>query len=270
MSIKHIAEMADIREDGTIEPTTSNNETSKHEFVKMHSIPGSTDGLHEIIPADEVPLKGGGVLHRFENSGGVPYSAIYINGDIETYNQPRAKETQMIEEWNRAGFHAWEKDVLSARTASACHMAKFSRAVRNMLEESKQCADLLKSLDEYDLADEKRQKVTRCLVARLSCRRVTLDEVRGFIWSDLLNIGDINRMNVLTLHLCFGYTISETAERLEKSRRDTFHVYTESIEDFAKIYRSKTVRAREKLELNLNRYYHRTSIDELFKRLVEE
>lgn len=55
------------------------------------------DGNHVIVT--EVELEHDGVLHRFKNMAGVPYSAIYV-GDIELFSCPREDEERMIQYWN--------------------------------------------------------------------------------------------------------------------------------------------------------------------------
>lgn len=55
------------------------------------------DSEHEVI--DGVELLGNGVLHRFDNPAGEPYSAIYV-GKTELYSCPRIKEADMIKTWN--------------------------------------------------------------------------------------------------------------------------------------------------------------------------
>lgn len=67
---------------------------------------------HEI---SDIGLKGGALLHRFyivdpESETGadpVPYSAIYIDG-VEVLNDPRGREANLINEWNRYGAKLWE------------------------------------------------------------------------------------------------------------------------------------------------------------------
>lgn len=51
---------------------------------------------HDVFDAG---LKGGAKLHRFKNSSGVEYSAIYI-GNVEQAYHYRSKEEGMIEWWN--------------------------------------------------------------------------------------------------------------------------------------------------------------------------
>lgn len=55
------------------------------------------DGIHSIVT--DVPLKYDGVLHRFLNPDGVPYSAIYV-GKTELFTCPREEEEEMIKCWN--------------------------------------------------------------------------------------------------------------------------------------------------------------------------
>lgn len=56
------------------------------------------DSKHEIIYS--VKLFGGGVLHRFNNPAGVPYSSIYVDG-TELFSSERAGEEAMIRRWNK-------------------------------------------------------------------------------------------------------------------------------------------------------------------------
>ena len=55
------------------------------------------DSEHEII--SDVKLAHNGVLHRFLNPAGVPYSAIYIDG-CEWFSTERENEETMIKVWN--------------------------------------------------------------------------------------------------------------------------------------------------------------------------
>ena len=55
------------------------------------------DSPHEIIT--DVRLRNNGVLHRFNNPAGVPYSAIYV-GDQEKASCERDRESDMIRWWN--------------------------------------------------------------------------------------------------------------------------------------------------------------------------
>ena len=64
------------------------------------------DGEHNIV--DDVRLCGGAELHRFNNNAGVPYSAIYVNGE-EKCSCPREKEVGMISWWNE--LNDCEEDV---------------------------------------------------------------------------------------------------------------------------------------------------------------
>ena len=63
--------------------------------MKYEYQPG--DSVHEIIT--DVQLAGGAELHRFTNGGGVPYSAIYLNG-VELKSNERTREQFMIDDWN--------------------------------------------------------------------------------------------------------------------------------------------------------------------------
>lgn len=56
------------------------------------------DSAHEIV--DDVQLLGGYTLHRFTNSVGNSYSAIY-NGVFEVFSAPRERENELIECWNK-------------------------------------------------------------------------------------------------------------------------------------------------------------------------
>jgi len=62
----------------------------------IFDLPGCLDGDHRIYDAD---LKHEGVLHRFENAAGVPYSAIY-RGGREWFSCERDREKGMIDYWN--------------------------------------------------------------------------------------------------------------------------------------------------------------------------
>ena len=53
------------------------------------------DSIHQVYTG----LKGGAELHRFVNKGGVPYSAIYLNG-IECCNHERRKEAGLMTAWS--------------------------------------------------------------------------------------------------------------------------------------------------------------------------
>ena len=57
------------------------------------------DSEHIIV--NDVKLKCNGVLHRFTNHAGAPYSAIY-SGDYEYYSCPREDEEKMIKYWNES------------------------------------------------------------------------------------------------------------------------------------------------------------------------
>lgn len=57
------------------------------------------DSGHEIIDCN---LAGNGILHRFNNRAGVPYSAIYVDG-IEVFSAPRENEEDMLAYWNKNG-----------------------------------------------------------------------------------------------------------------------------------------------------------------------
>lgn len=54
------------------------------------------DSEHEIV----MTLIGNGVLHRFNNPAGVPYSAIYVDG-VELKSAERADEGRMLLNWRR-------------------------------------------------------------------------------------------------------------------------------------------------------------------------
>lgn len=60
------------------------------------------DDRHEII--NDAEIKGGGILHRFKNAAGVPYSAIYIK-DEEVFSCEREHEASMIATWNENYQH---------------------------------------------------------------------------------------------------------------------------------------------------------------------
>ena len=55
------------------------------------------DTKHQIVY--EIKLFGNGILHRFNNAGGCPYSAIYVD-NFEVWSCERKGETRMIHEWN--------------------------------------------------------------------------------------------------------------------------------------------------------------------------
>lgn len=55
------------------------------------------DSNHIIVT--DVEVAHNGVLHRFKNLAGVPYSAIYV-GEIEMYSCPREDESRMVQYWN--------------------------------------------------------------------------------------------------------------------------------------------------------------------------
>jgi len=55
------------------------------------------DSMHKIYDAN---LKGGALLHRFNNRVGVAYSAIY-DGDYEALNCETSRELGMIKLWNK-------------------------------------------------------------------------------------------------------------------------------------------------------------------------
>ena len=55
------------------------------------------DSEHEII---DVGLPNGARLHRFNNAGGIPYSAIYEE-DFEVYSTERNYERRMIESYKK-------------------------------------------------------------------------------------------------------------------------------------------------------------------------
>ena len=57
------------------------------------------DSKHTIV--SEVTLKGDAELHRFNNGGNVPYSAIYV-AEEEIWSCPRSQEEQMIKDWNES------------------------------------------------------------------------------------------------------------------------------------------------------------------------
>ncbi len=63
------------------------------------------DSPHEIIDSADLPWEG--VLHRFVNAGGTPYSAIYYHG-IEVKCTPREFEQQMLNQWKTSGKHISE------------------------------------------------------------------------------------------------------------------------------------------------------------------
>lgn len=58
------------------------------------------DSGHKIIDRN---LAWNGILHRFNNQAGVPYSAIYVNG-VEMWSAPREYEDDMLAYWNRNGM----------------------------------------------------------------------------------------------------------------------------------------------------------------------
>ncbi len=64
--------------------------------VKLTRHKGDSD--HEVYVSPM--LKGGATLHRFNNQGGVPYSAIYV-GLEEKKSVERYREHLMIYDWNR-------------------------------------------------------------------------------------------------------------------------------------------------------------------------
>ncbi len=43
-------------------------------------------------------LPGGAKLHRFDNGGGAPISAVYFQG-VEVYWSPREEEDDMLKDW---------------------------------------------------------------------------------------------------------------------------------------------------------------------------
>lgn len=55
------------------------------------------DSRHIVVT--DVDIARNGVLHRFKNGAGEPYSAIYV-GDIEHVSCPRDDEARMIQYWN--------------------------------------------------------------------------------------------------------------------------------------------------------------------------
>lgn len=63
------------------------------------------DSIHTIIDAD---LGEGTFLHRFENPGGVPYSAIYEHRK-EVFSCPREDEINMIKAWNKNRGVRWTR-----------------------------------------------------------------------------------------------------------------------------------------------------------------
>ena len=63
------------------------------------------DSKHEI--AKDIRLRSGGVLHRFNNAGNVPYSAIYVDG-FEVWSCERDHESRMVKDWNN--MHADEDE----------------------------------------------------------------------------------------------------------------------------------------------------------------
>lgn len=54
------------------------------------------DSIHEVF---EAGLRGGAELHRFRNSGGERYSAVYVRGE-EIWSCERGSEGDMLEMWN--------------------------------------------------------------------------------------------------------------------------------------------------------------------------
>ena len=73
---------------------------NKHEQKKEREklfYPHYPDSPHEIVT--EVTLPNHGVLHRFTNPAGVPYSAIYV-GNSEKLSCQRDHEEGMIRYWN--------------------------------------------------------------------------------------------------------------------------------------------------------------------------
>ena len=76
------------------------------EYVEREN--NQLDGEHNIV--DDVRLCGGAELHRFNNNAGVPYSAIYVNGE-EKCSCPREKEAGMISWWNELNSDSEELNI---------------------------------------------------------------------------------------------------------------------------------------------------------------
>lgn len=57
------------------------------------------DTPHEVY-TDDLFKRYGAEIHRFDNSAGVPYSAIYRNG-FEEMSAPREREGEMIQAFRR-------------------------------------------------------------------------------------------------------------------------------------------------------------------------
>ena len=62
----------------------------------------SMDSKHVVV--NDVELKHNGVLHRFKNPAGAPYSAIYVD-ENEWFSCPREDEERMIKHWNEHPFN---------------------------------------------------------------------------------------------------------------------------------------------------------------------
>lgn len=95
--IKKICELFDV----PIQVLTSDDDEVTRYFTIEHLspddlIPYHEDSEHEVIDAG---LRGYGELHRFNNPGGEPYSAIYI-GLIEKMSCEREREQHMVNYWN--------------------------------------------------------------------------------------------------------------------------------------------------------------------------
>ena len=67
------------------------------------------DSTHIKVP--EVQLKHHGVLYRFNNPAGVPYSAIYVKL-FEAFSCEREDEPNMIKAWNEANEYETLYDEL--------------------------------------------------------------------------------------------------------------------------------------------------------------
>ncbi|MBR5865705.1 MAG: hypothetical protein IKY89_05480 [Alistipes sp.] len=58
------------------------------------------DTVHIIVTDKHIEAPG--ILHRFRNSAGVPYSAIYVDY-VEVASCPREREAELLDWWN-----SWE------------------------------------------------------------------------------------------------------------------------------------------------------------------
>ena len=96
------------------------------------------DSPHDVIY--EVELANNAELHRFDNPGGCPYSAIYVNG-VEEWSCERGHEAKMIYDWNQK-YGPVEKDVETIECNNGYSIRRFTDAYDIRWSELRQNGDV--------------------------------------------------------------------------------------------------------------------------------